>query len=45
MAGNSLHEFREQLTLAYLSDVIDIEDFVYLYQTNKSRDIFPILEI
>jgi hypothetical protein len=45
MAGNSLHEFRKQLTLAYLSDVIDIEDFVYLYQTNKSRDIFPILEI
>ncbi|CAB4014568.1 Hypothetical predicted protein [Paramuricea clavata] len=41
MAGNSLQEFREQLTLAYLSDVIDIEDFVYLYQTNQSREIFP----
>jgi hypothetical protein len=41
MAGNGLQEFREQLTLAYLSDVIDIEDFVYLYQTNQLREIFP----
>ena len=41
MAGNSLQEFREQLTIAYLSDVINMEDYVYLYSTNQSREIFP----
>ena len=30
MAGNSLQEFRGQLTIAYLSDVIDMEDYVYV---------------
>ncbi len=41
MARNSLQEFREQLTLAYLSDVIDMEEYVYLYSTNQSREVFP----
>ena len=41
MARNSLHEFCEQLTLAYLSDVIDMEEYVYLYSTNQSREVFP----
>jgi hypothetical protein len=29
------------LPLLTLWDVIGIEDFVYLYQTNQSREIFP----
>ena len=41
MAGNSLQEFRGQVTIAYLSDVIDMEDYVYLYSTNQSRENFP----
>ena len=44
MAGNGLQEFRGQLTLAYLSDVIDMEDYVNLYLTNQSREIFPYWE-
>ena len=38
-----MQEFREQLTLVYLSvsDVIGLEDYVYLYSTNQSRKIFP----
>lgn len=36
-----LEEFRKQLTLAYLSDMIDTEEYVYLYTTNESQDIFP----
>ena len=39
MARNSLQEFREQLTLAYLSDVIDMEEYVlfFIQQTNRER--------
>ena len=42
MAGNSFQEFRGQLTIAYLSDVIDMEDYVYLFQLINLKRFFHI---
>ena len=46
MSGYGLQKFRENLTLAYLNDVVDVDDFVYLYAANGPIKInLPVLEI
>ena len=41
MAFRGLQGFRETLGCAYLNDLLDIDEFVYLYETNQSRPLFP----
>ena len=41
MAHHGLQGFRERLVEAYLSDLVELEEFVLLYQNNLSRLVFP----
>ncbi len=41
MSGYGLQKFRENLTLAYLNDLVDVDDFVYLHAANQSKSIYP----
>lgn len=41
MSGNGLQAFHDKLTLVYLNDLVDIGDFVYLYDANQSKFSFP----
>ena len=42
MATNrSLRALREQILISYEYDVIDSDEFVLLYDTNQSKDIYP----
>ena len=41
MSGYGLQKFRENLTLAYLNDLVDVDDFVYVYAANQSKSIYP----
>ena len=41
MSGNSLQVFRDKLTLVYLNDLVDIGDFVFLYDASQSKLSFP----
>ena len=39
MSGYGLQAFRDKLTLAYLNDLAEMDDFVYLYDTNQSKSL------
>ena len=36
-----MQAFRDKLILAYLNDLLEVDDFVYLYDTNQSKSLFP----
>ena len=38
-AGGNLQRLRENLTAAYLMDILDEESFVLLYDANKSTNV------
>ena len=39
MSGYGLQAFCDKLTLAYLNDLVEVDDFVYLYDTNQSKSL------
>ena len=41
MASGGLKAVHDALTFAYVADVIDIEEFVFLHDYNRSKPVFP----